>query len=414
MSNSSAILGNPPNNQDDFFIVRGIFRSSGLFSANASRGWITVPEEPAGYVYETKQPGTIAGMVVVILLISIVTATRLALRYYSAKMVFGADDWVILAAASIAVTYPILQILMVVQGGAGHHVWEVTYEQYNIYAYYGRVCQILFYIAVGMIKISITLFIRRIVDCMSRFWTIITDLFLALLVAYVLLAIFWQVLLCSPPRASWDRWYAGSLDAPASCLDNTLSVRSLRIAHLVLGVLLLLTPVVILWNVRMRWQKKARLFLIWATGALSVIGGLLQQLQSISSDSTWSYTDILVWTCLDLCMGTTTASLPVMDGWLFGSWGATVNGGASSAGAAHAQGSVATVGSSAFRRPAVSGSTSQENFIRVHHEVELTYTPTRSPTGNPFGSEAAFSKHDRAGGGSGEWDRQKLPAPAHS
>lgn len=99
MSNSSAILGKPPNNEDDFLIVRGIFRSVGLFSANASRGWIAVPKEPAGYQYETKQPGIIAGMVIVILLISVVTATRLALRYYSTKMVFGSDDWVILAAA---------------------------------------------------------------------------------------------------------------------------------------------------------------------------------------------------------------------------------------------------------------------------------------------------------------------------
>lgn len=98
-SNSSAILGYPPNNEDDFFIVRGIFRSVGLFSANASRGWVVIPKEPAGYVYETKQPGIIAGMVIVILLISVVTATRLALRYYSTKMVFGSDDWVILAAA---------------------------------------------------------------------------------------------------------------------------------------------------------------------------------------------------------------------------------------------------------------------------------------------------------------------------
>lgn len=98
-SNSSAILGYPPNNEDDFFIVRGIFRSVGLFSANASRGWVVIPKQPAGYVYETKQPGIIAGMVIVILLISVVTATRLALRYYSTKMVFGSDDWVILAAA---------------------------------------------------------------------------------------------------------------------------------------------------------------------------------------------------------------------------------------------------------------------------------------------------------------------------
>lgn len=303
---------------------------------------------------------------------------------------------------------------MVVQGGAGHHVWEVTYAQYNVYAYYGRVCQIIFYIAVGLIKISITLFIRRIVDCISRFWTIITDLFLAVEVAYVLLAIFWQLLLCRPPRASWDRWYAGSLDSPASCLDNTLAVRTLRVAHLVLGVLLLLTPVVILWSVRMRWQKKARLFLIWAAGALSVIGGLLQQLQSISKDSTWSYTDILVWTCLDLCMGTITASLPVMDGWLFGSWGGTVNGGSSAAAAVQGSG---TNGSSAFRRPAVSGSGSgsgsQENFIRVDHEVELTYTPTKA-SNNPFDSDAAVSKHPGADLGSEAWDRQKMPPARRS
>lgn len=192
-------------------------------------------------------------------------------------------------------------------------------------------------------------------------------------------------------------------------------MRTLRVAHLALGVLLLLTPVVILWSVRMRWQKKARLFLIWAAGALSVIGGLLQQLQSISKDSTWSYTDILVWTCLDLCMGTITASLPVMDGWLFGSWGGTVNGGGSSAAAA-GQESGGTAASSAFRRAAaagsVSGSQSQENFIRVDHEVELTYTPTK--TSSPFDNDAVFSsKHGGADVGSEAWDRQNAP-PARS
>lgn len=296
---------------------------------------------------------------------------------------------------------------MVVQGGAGHHVWEVTYAQYNIYAYYGRVCQIIFYIAVGLIKISITLFIRRIVDCISRFWTVVTDVFLAVEVAYVLLAIFWQALLCRPPRASWDRWFAGSLGEPASCLDNTLAVRTLRVAHLVLGVLLLLTPVVILWSVRMRWQKKARLFLIWAAGALSVIGGLLQQLQTISKDSTWGYTDILVWTCLDLCMGTVTASLPVMDGWLFGSWGGTVADSSSAA----AQASGGTAASSAFRRAAVSRNGSEENFIRVDHEVELTYTPTK--TSSPFNNDAAFSKHTGTNADPEAWGRQDVP-PARS
>lgn len=124
-NSSSAILGYPPNNEDDFFIVRGIFRSVGLFSANASRGWITIPKEPAGYVYETKQPGIIAGMVIVILLISVVTATRLALRYYSTKMVFGSDDWVILAAAvSLPPTtiYTIRIICPAISNGEAHNI----------------------------------------------------------------------------------------------------------------------------------------------------------------------------------------------------------------------------------------------------------------------------------------------------
>lgn len=164
---------------------------------------------------------------------------------------------------------------MVVQGGAGHHVWEVTYQQYNTYAYYGGICQILFYVAVGLIKVSITLFIKRIVQYASYFWTVVANVFLAIEVVYVLLAIFWQICLCRPYCASWDRWYSGSLAQPASCWDYAPSVRTLGVSHLVLGVLLLLTPVIILWSVQMSWQKKARLFLLWAAGALSVFGGLL-------------------------------------------------------------------------------------------------------------------------------------------
>lgn len=58
----------------------------------------------------------------------------------------------------------------------------------------------------------------------------------------MLLAIFWQTFICSPSRASWDRWYSGSLAQPASCSDPVASLRTLRVAHLGLGILLLLAP----------------------------------------------------------------------------------------------------------------------------------------------------------------------------
>lgn len=98
MEHSSAHLGDPPSNEDDFFIIRGMFRSARLFNANASEGWVSVAKKPADYEHESKQAGIIAGMVVVIVLITLVTAVRLASRYFKKSMKFCLDDWVILIA----------------------------------------------------------------------------------------------------------------------------------------------------------------------------------------------------------------------------------------------------------------------------------------------------------------------------
>lgn len=209
---------------------------------------------------------------------------------------------------------------MVVRGGAGHHMWEVTYSQYNTYAFYGAICQIIFFVAVGLVKISITLFVRRLTDQTSRRWRIIADIFLSWVVGYVLIALFWSVFICTPPRARWDRWYYGQLDHLATCGNFTANILFLSITHVVQGMMLLSAPIIILRKVRMDRKKKARLFSLWAAGGLTVLGGLLRQVApNFSADVTWGYTEILIWTSVDLCMGIVTASLPVMDAFLFGS-----------------------------------------------------------------------------------------------
>lgn len=269
---------------------------------------------------------------------------------------------------TLAVVYTIFQIIRVVQGGAGKHSWEVTYAEYEMYASYGRLCQILYYVIVGLIKVSIALFLRRLVKNAARVWSVTADVYLALAVAYVLAAVFWGTLVCDPPRASWDKRYAGAIEHPASCPTLKTSTRTLRLAHLVLGVMLLTTPIIVLWQVRIGWGVKARLFLVWAAGALTVIGGLLQQFSDITADLTWSYTRILVWCCVDICMGMITASLPVMDGWLFGSWklGSSWKKSAGSRGGTARPGAVLpTIGSKSCE----SGST--KSIMRTDSEVDM-------------------------------------------
>lgn len=90
----------------------------------------------------------------------------------------------------LAVVYPCIQIATVVNNGAGRHTWENTYADYNQYAFNLGICQVIFYVTVGLIKISITLFVRRLADRASRAWRIFTDAFLGTLVIYIGIAIF--------------------------------------------------------------------------------------------------------------------------------------------------------------------------------------------------------------------------------
>ncbi|KAK1977685.1 hypothetical protein LZ30DRAFT_664636 [Colletotrichum cereale] len=318
---TSAKIGKPPNNIRDYNIIRGIYRQYGFTTLDPSLGYVIAAKPPANAVHESKQPAIIAGMVIVIMAIIVPIAARLWVRRRGTPTKIGWDDWVLCAGAALGIVYPILQILVVVDAGGGTHIWENTYDNYQFYSYYLTVCRLIYYPTVGIIKISITLFIRRLVETAYRTWKILADIFLGTLVAYVLLAVLWNTLICNPSRAIWDREFAGSLTEPAVCGDQITSAKILGAIHVVQSVLLLATPIIILWNVRIGRAKKIRLFVIWASGGLTVTGGLLQQIQPFRSpDIFWDYTVILRWTVLDICMGIVTASLPVLDASIMGSW----------------------------------------------------------------------------------------------
>lgn len=220
----------------------------------------------------------------------------------------------------MGITYTVCQIIMATKGG-GNHIWDATYEDYNIFNYYGVIDKPIFYVTVGFVKISLTLFIRRLADRSSKYWKWFCDFFLVTLVLYVAAAIFWELFTCSPAQAQWDKLYAGELETPAVCFATAVQGKVLNITHVVQGVVLLLSPMVILWTVRMDKHKKRRLFVMWGVGLIAVLCGLMRHLRAdFTSDVMWDYTELLIWTALDVCVGIITISLPVMDAWLAGAW----------------------------------------------------------------------------------------------
>lgn len=93
---SSAFLGQPPASQDDFYIIKGMYRAAYAFNKDASRGYLFVPKRPENYVYNDKQAGIIVGLVAAIVIMLSTTILRLALRQFKTGVRWGADDWILI------------------------------------------------------------------------------------------------------------------------------------------------------------------------------------------------------------------------------------------------------------------------------------------------------------------------------
>ncbi|KAL1651895.1 hypothetical protein SLS58_000018 [Diplodia intermedia] len=322
-TSGSALIGSPPATENDFWIVKGMLRAVHLDGKlDAEKGYSLLPKRPDDYQYEEKRAAIIAGMSVCIFVMVSVTVARLAVRLFRTGVRWGADDWMLIPGAIMAIAYPAIQIAMVVHGGGGKHSWDVTYAEYNDFNWLGVVCKILFFTSVGIIKISITLFNRRLTSMTSPIWRYFNDFFLFLLTAYTLLALFWTCFQCDPPAAMWDKIYSGKLAAMPTCWSTKVISNVLSIMHVVMDFCLLTTPIIVLWKVKLPTGTKIRLYVVFSMGAVSAIGSVLRQLaqEKISLDVTWGYTGILTWTLVDLTFGLLTASLPVLVGLLPSSW----------------------------------------------------------------------------------------------
>lgn len=138
---------------------------------------------------------------------------------------------------------------------------------------------VIFFVSVGLIKVSICLFHRRLLSQTSRVWDILNNAFLALLAAFVVVSAFTHGFRCDPPAAAFDLLERGRVDQPAQCgawIDTVRIV--LSVVHVVMDFVLLLPPIYVLWKVRMPRTTKIRLFVVFSLGTISCLGAIMRSI----------------------------------------------------------------------------------------------------------------------------------------
>lgn len=139
MTHTTGYINTPPGTEFERRIVKGMLVYSGLNSSDAkvAAGVTMSPKMPADYEFETKGPAIIAGLSVCIAAIVGITGLRLALRAFHPRLKWGLDDTLMVPGLIMAAAYPAVQIVMVVHGGAGKHIYDVKYTEYYIYKWVG-------------------------------------------------------------------------------------------------------------------------------------------------------------------------------------------------------------------------------------------------------------------------------------
>ena len=96
----SALIGQPPLTQDDYWIIKGNLLTSGFLKADPTKGLQIPPfrPPPSEYVFETRGQAIMAVPAVGLIVIFIVTVARLLVRKLKKDLEFGLDDWLIVLA----------------------------------------------------------------------------------------------------------------------------------------------------------------------------------------------------------------------------------------------------------------------------------------------------------------------------
>ncbi|KAL8831195.1 MAG: hypothetical protein Q9191_001007 [Dirinaria sp. TL-2023a] len=249
----SALFGQPPATQNDFWIVKGILFQEGVVDADPAKGLPALQAVPRPN-HENKSGSIVVGLALSIFFVVFITATRIIARKTMSSASLGWDDTLIVVAAVAAVVYFSLLSALLTNGSAP-----------------------VLYVVSGFSKFSTIFFNVRLTGVTSKTWILVHRALFVLVFVYFMLAMFWNTVACTPPASIESLIVTGKSAPNVKCAKYHYPVGyTIAILHSVFDYLLLAVPIIVLIQLKMSWQKKARCIIPLAVGALSGAGACVR------------------------------------------------------------------------------------------------------------------------------------------
>ncbi|GKZ30065.1 hypothetical protein AbraIFM66950_007673 [Aspergillus brasiliensis] len=272
---------------------------------------------------ENRGPEVLAACIISMVFCVLATVIRLVAQA-TIRRLFTPDSILIIFAAILALAVSSCTIVAVKNGLGRHEYWVMKEdphppERTALIFEMGYVVTVLQAVALMFNKLSILFFYQRAFTSIVRslrytIWALFvfcTGLGVGSTVAFICA--------CVPPQMFWLRVYPIFGFEPPEPLHGTCEPQRLHLGvplllDLFSEVVMLLVPVIVLWNLQMPYRKKVAVIFTFTLGgfvtAISAVRFYYSWQLENGGDLSWDDTDSYLWNSVQLCWGVVTACIP--------------------------------------------------------------------------------------------------------
>lgn len=240
--------------------------------------------------------------IVMICVATAFVAMRFAFKATVSRMDFGCDDWSVLLLLAFTIAATVVAVCGIIKNGLGRDIWTLTPQQITDMLMYFYMTAWLYFIGTTLLKLSLIFFYMRVFpskEVQRLLWG--TNVFVVLWgTTFVTVAIFQ----CRPITYFWTKWDGFH---EGTCLDLDAITMSHAAISIALDFWILGIPLWQLWGLKMHWEKKVGVALMFSVGTFVTVVSILR-LQALvhfstSSNPSWEFYDVAIWSSTEIGVG---------------------------------------------------------------------------------------------------------------
>ncbi|KAL4877583.1 hypothetical protein BJY04DRAFT_221955 [Aspergillus karnatakaensis] len=249
------------------------------------------------------RPNRIAACTCAFVVVIAAITARVIARFRS-KGGFGLDDYIIFGAVAFQLSYDILAVINIVNGGGLHIIFVKNMQLFGEGYVAASIC---YAITIMLTKVSILAFYYRIFPLR---WLLHTSYAVgAVVVAYNFAIVLVVSFECIPLSSLWT-------GKPGTCIDTSTPFTILAVVNILTDVAILALPVKPVLGLQMKPKRKLQVLSIFLLGgtvcAFSTVRAVVMS-KTEPGDPSYNGTPSAIWSLVECSVGIAAACLPTLS-----------------------------------------------------------------------------------------------------